>query len=497
MNDIVFNSKVKTAAKWSYITEILIKLVSPITTMILARLILPESFGIIASVIMIISFADMFTDSGFQKYLVQHEFKDLEEKNRYANVAFWTNLSISFVLWAILLIFRNYISSSIGIKGYGLVIAIAGMQLPLTAFSSIQLAIMRRDFDFKKIFYVKIVTIFVPIFITIPLAILNFEYWSLVIGSICVQFAYILVIIFKSEYKISFYYNFKILKQMFSFSIWSLIEAISIWLTVWIDVFIIAKFISIYNLGLYKTSTTMINTIMSIFVASTLPVLFSTLSRLQNNDLEFKKTFFNFQKWVAILILPLGIGIFIFGDLITIILLGNQWVEAVEIVKIWGLMSSIVIVFSYFNSEVYRAKGKPKLSFISQFLHLIFLVPVLLISTNFGFRAIVYARSLVRLQGIFIGFIMLHHYFDISIIKIFKNIMPIIISSLIMGICSWLFRSFFDSYIWDFIVVFISILLYFIILSLFKSMNYEKKIIIDFIYKYKKYAIKKIFRRKK
>uniref|UniRef100_UPI00398928BC oligosaccharide flippase family protein n=1 Tax=Methyloglobulus sp. TaxID=2518622 RepID=UPI00398928BC len=84
--------KVASSVKWSAITQIAAKIVTPVTTMVLARILAPEAFGVVATVIMIVSFADMFTDAGFQKYLVQHEFKDDDEKYRNTNVAFWTNL---------------------------------------------------------------------------------------------------------------------------------------------------------------------------------------------------------------------------------------------------------------------------------------------------------------------------------------------------------------------------------------------------------------------
>ena len=69
------------ATKWSTITEVIAKLISPITNMILARIISAEAFGVVATITMITSFADMFTDAGFQKYLVQHDFEDEDEKN--------------------------------------------------------------------------------------------------------------------------------------------------------------------------------------------------------------------------------------------------------------------------------------------------------------------------------------------------------------------------------------------------------------------------------
>ena len=156
LSDKITLRTVGNAAKWSSIAEISVKFITPITNMILARLLAPEAFGVIASVSMVISFADMFTDAGFQKYLVQHEFLSEDDKHENVNVAFWTNLVISFCLWFFIILFRESIAKRVGNAGLGNVLAIACVQLPLTSFSSIQMALYRRDFDFKSLFYVKI-----------------------------------------------------------------------------------------------------------------------------------------------------------------------------------------------------------------------------------------------------------------------------------------------------------------------------------------------------
>ena len=67
------STNINKSLKWSSITEIVAKLIQPITNMILARILAPEAFGVVATINMIINFADMFTDAGFKKYLVQYE----------------------------------------------------------------------------------------------------------------------------------------------------------------------------------------------------------------------------------------------------------------------------------------------------------------------------------------------------------------------------------------------------------------------------------------
>ncbi len=69
------NQKVVRAAKWSVFSEILAKVISPITTIVLARLLSKEIFGIVASLTAITSMADLLSDAGFNAYIVQHIFK--------------------------------------------------------------------------------------------------------------------------------------------------------------------------------------------------------------------------------------------------------------------------------------------------------------------------------------------------------------------------------------------------------------------------------------
>ncbi|WP_186431545.1 lipopolysaccharide biosynthesis protein [Clostridium sp. BSD9I1] len=473
MKEENLKSKFVNATKWSTVTEIAAKLVSPITNMILARIISPEAFGVVATVTMIMSFADMFTDAGFQKYLVQNEFKDESEKFKNANVAFWTNLGISIFLWIIIIIFREKIAISVGNPGLGNVIAIACVQLLLTSFSSIQMALYRRDFDFKTLFLVRMVSVCIPFIITIPLAFLGLSYWALIIGTIFIQISNAIILTIKSKWKPYLFYNVEILKEMLTFSIWSLIEAISIWFATWVDMFIIGTSLSQYYLGIYKTSIAMVNTLMSLITASIVPVLFSALSRLQNDTTKFNKMYFDTQKIVSIFIFPLGIGVYLYSDLATKILLGGKWEEAREVIGIWALTSAIAIVFGHFCSEVYRAKGRPKLSFLAQILHLVILVPVCIISSKYGFWVLVYARSWIRIEGILVHFIIMKFVIGISVVNTFRNVMPTAISSVVMGVLGCFLQQISKDLLWSFISIIICSIFYFGVLYLFSDMRKE------------------------
>lgn len=469
MKDI--NSKLVNATKWSAITEVVTKFIMPITNIILARILTPDAFGVIATVTMIVSFVDILTDSGFQKYLIQHEFNSNCEKYQYANVAFWTNFIFSLLLWLIIALFSGKIAYFVGNPGLGIVITIACMQLPITSFSSIQMSLFKRDFDFKSLFIVRIITAGIPLVISVPLAIFGLDYWALIIGTIISQLFNAIYLTVKSKWKPKMNYNFSILKRMFSFSSWSLIESISIWLTTWVDTFIIGSILNAYYLGLYKTSTVMVNGLLAVITTSTAPVLFSALSRLQHDNVKFQSVFYKMQKFVSIFIFPIAIGVYLYRDMVTQLLLGNQWMEASFVIGHWALTSGVTIVFGHYCSEVYRAKGRPKLSTLAQILHLIVLIPVCLIAGNYGFVSLVLARSWIRLQSIIVHFLLIKYFIGFSIYKIMRNVSLPAFSALTMGFVGFYLQQLNDGYMWSFISIVVCVFVYIVLISLSSSVR--------------------------
>lgn len=432
MSESKLNCKVLNAAKWSGVTEVIAKLVAPMTTIILARLLAPDAFGVLVTAQMVISFAEIFTDAGFQKFIIQYEFENEMEKLKSIAVAFWSNLIMSLAIWLVVCIFSDSIATLVGCEGKGLVISVSCICIPLAAFSSIQMALFRRNLDFKTLFWIRIVGILIPFIITIPIAYYTRSYWALIIGMVAQNIFNAIVLTIKSSWKPKWFYSIKHFKGMFSFTAWSMLEAVSIWLTSYIDIFIVGTLLSQYYLGLYRTSINTVGQITALITAATTPVLFSSLSRLQNSREEFFTMFFKFQRLVGLLVIPMGIGIYIFSDVITSILLGKQWVEASKFIGEWGLTSSFMIVLAHYSSEVYRSLGKPKLSVFAQWLHIAALLPVLLISVHYGYGVLCTARALVRLELIVVQLAIMAFIIKMNIPKMLTNIIPSTIAACTM-----------------------------------------------------------------
>lgn len=461
------NNKIVHATKWSAITEVMAKLVAPISSMVLARLLTPEAFGIVATLNMVIAFAEIFTDAGFQRYLIQHEFKDDEDKEKTTNVAFWSNLVMSFVLWGLIAVFCEPLATLVGNPGLGHVLVVACISIPLAAFSSIQMALFKRDLDFKTLFWRRLAIIIVPLCITIPLAFWLRSYWALVIGTIVTNLVNALLLTLKSNWKPRRYYSFARLKDMFSFCSWSIIDSVLIWATAYIDIFFIGRALDAYYLGLYKTSITIVGQFTSLITASILPIIMPAMSRLQDNIPEMRATLLRLQKYTAVLLFPLGVGIFMFRALITEIMLGNQWTEAAPFIGMWALMEVITVIFARFCSNVFPAIGKPRISVIVQILSLIVLIPAVIISGQYGFRPLYITRSLVRLEGVMVNLIALYILIKQSPWKMFINILPELLSCTVMACVAYVLLKINDSLWLSIIWVAVCTITYFATLYMF------------------------------
>jgi len=455
------------ATKWSSLTEVLARLVGLGTSMALARLLAPEAFGAVATIMLVISFAELFTDAGFQKYIIQHEFSSEEQRRESTDVAFWTNLALSLLLWGVIIVFREPIASLAGSPGLGKGIAVACVSIPLAAFSSIQMASFKRDFDFRSLFIVRMVSTLIPLFVTIPLALILRSYWALVAGTVLQNLSNAVLLTVFSSWKPRLRYSIARLREMLSFTVWTIFESVSIWITVYADIFIVGACLNQHLLGVYKTSMTVVGQFTGLITAATTPVLFSGLSRLQNDDDALKALFLKFQKSVAVLMVPLGVGLWCYRSFVTGVMLGSQWGEAAGFIGIWGIMSAATILLSQYCSEIYRAKGRPKLSVLAQWLHIVVLVPVLLIFVKKDFETLYWARSLVRLEMIAVNMLLVWRLVRLSPMEMIRNILPEAFACVFMAYAATFLREVRDSVPWNFLSVAVCACVYFTALTIF------------------------------
>ena len=480
-------NKIVSATKWSATAELVAKLISPVTNIILARLLTPEMFGVVVTVTLVVSFADIFSDAGFQRYIVQHNFNDEKDKFKTSNVAFTVHLLISIFLWAFIFVFRTPIAKLIGSPGSELAIVISCVSLPIAALSTVQMALFRRDLDYKRLFKIRFLGVITPLIVTVPLAYIYHSYWALIIGTIASNIVTTISLTIYSKWKPQFCIDRKVLQEMMSFSLWSLTESILTWLTSYIDIMILSNVLTIHYIGVYKTAMVTSNQILSLVTATTTTVLFSSLSRVQDNEKELQNIFFSYQRLVSYIVVPLGVGLYLFRDVVSSILLGSQWGEATNFIGLWGIVGGFYILLGSYASELYRATGKPKISAIAQAIYIVVIVVLLRYFINSSFETLYTMRTASRVLFILIHFVLLRLYTCISPLRMIPNIFPAIFASAVMSMVFFVINFFYykESIIWIIITIVSCIIAYAVVIMLIPSARQE---ILHFT---KRYIIKK------
>ena len=127
-----------------------------------------------------------------------------------------------------------------------------------------------------------------------------------------------------------------------------------------------------------------------------------------------------------------------------------------------------------FCSTYYRSKGKPKISLIAQILYLYVLIPALALSVRVSFRALYLVRSFATFFAIVLAFVIMRILFKFKIYETIGNLVPIILSTLVMGAVALGLQQFDGSIVWQFVSIFICIIVYFAtLLCLFPKMRME------------------------
>lgn len=468
------NNKSKKSLKWSLLAEIFAKIAAPLATMVLARLLSPETFGITTAVTLVVSFCEAIAETGFSKFIIQQEFENEEQYKKYLSVGAISSIFVSFILFLLIFVFRFQISSFVGNVGYENILVVSCVQIPFTAINSILISNLKRDFKFNNIFVTRLIYCLIPFAITIPLALLGLNEWALVIGTIIGQLAQTPLLIFFSRKDIKISFSFKILKNMFSSSFIMIIESIIIWACSWTATFVATQFFDSATVGIVKVGNSTITSIFSIFNTGFIAVLFSSLSRLQNNDLEFRKTFLSLQSIAFVLMVPLSIGCFFFSDTVTNIFLGEKWEAAKKVIAILGLTKFLHTCFNNFVSEVFRAKGHFYSSIIYQLVILAIDLTLKFTIGNISFDLFIWSTAITNILVSAMAILILKLRYKFSILQQIKFMLPAFVSCVSM--LPILLIHYFGNFnmIESLIQIFICAVIYFVFGTLFFNNIFSK-----------------------
>lgn len=389
--------------------EAMSRISQPLVTIVLARLLSPKEFGVVAVAVMIIGFSQVVWEAGLGKALIQAE-KDISE---IANVAFWTNITLGILIYLVISFLSPTFARIFNAGTVEPVLKVLGIQIVIQAFSIVHNSLFQRALNFKILFYIRIITSLVPVFVSIPLALHDFGVWSLVYGALVGSVFQTCLLWILSAWRPSLRFNWLVARRVWRFGFWILLEGILGWFYNWADSMLLGAYLGITDLGLYGTGTTVVVMAFGIFLNPLLPILFSAFSRLQNDLVQFNRYFSKAVRIIISIALPLTVGIFFLSHYIETVVFGGKWEGIGRVIAFMAIVQGWSWFATGINYEAYRSLGRPDIYPKVLIFALLYYLPIYFYAAPKGIEVFLWARLFL----VFVGF-PLHIWILVRLLKV-------------------------------------------------------------------------------
>ena len=413
--------------KWSVLGELVSKTVGPIVLVVLAKILLPDDFGIVAAATIVISFSQVFWDAGLAKTLIQRKHRVSDS----ATVIFWINVVSGIALFAILLIAAEPIARFFDDQRIANVVRVLALQLPLAAACSVPLALEQKDFQFKRLFWVRVATTATPAAASIPLAMNGYGYWALVIGTLVGQVAQLIVLWSISAWRPTLWFESALAKELFRFGRWIMITALLGWFFIWVDALVVGGFLGTRELGLYRTGDALVTLIFGLLAAPLLPVLYSLFCELAGDRQKLLNTVMLMDRTLMSVVLPAGAGLLVLRDIIPGLIFTDAWQGIGLIVGMVGVTQALSYTVSV-KQQVYKAIGRPEVETKIMTISMLVRVVFYSVSVQFGLLAFLWARLLATIVGVMNHLVFAHRVIGIDFRRYFSDLVRVLPAVLLM-----------------------------------------------------------------
>lgn len=393
---------------WAFFSNTWTKIISFIISILLARLLEPEEFGVVGITLAIIAILKTISNLGFSSALIQ--VKKIE-KGMYSTV-FWFNIICSLVLYFLLFILANSISVYFEINELTLLIRILGLILLLDALSIIQRTYLKRKLDFKSIATTNIISDLTGGTLGVISAFNGLGVFALIVQHIVRSLTGFFVFWYLSDWRPKFIFKVKQLKQLFSFSFFKFIDSISRTFFEKITVFFVGGVFDTKTLGYFSRSQSFSSFIMQTVTMPITNVMFPHFSKLQDNIQKLKKHLIFSNNTIAFIVTSIVTVLYFWGGEIIILLFGDKWLPSVPIFKIL-IIASLFKPITTIQSSTILAQGFSNYDFYLNLIQYALISISILLGNYFDFN--VFLWSLVLGQ---FSFFVIQTYFVSKNLKI-------------------------------------------------------------------------------
>ena len=418
---------------WRFAERCGAQIVQFIVSIVLARLLLPETFGTVALVLVIAQIFQVFVDSGLGNALIQK--KDADDLD-FSSV-FWFN-----VVWCLFLYGLIFITSPIIAKFYNdttliSVIRVLCITVIISGLKNVQQAYVSRTMQFKKFFFATLGGTVASAFAGIGLAYGGFGLWAIVAQNLVNLTIDTLVLWIMVEWRPRFIFSFERLKGLLSYG-WKLLAS-ALLDTVYGNLrqLVIGRMYTTSDLAFYNQGDKFPQIITSNINASIDSVLLPSMAQVQDDKARVKAMTRRAITVSTYLMAPMMIGLAFCANSVITLILTDKWTPCVLYMRIFCITYMFYPIHTA-NLNAIKAIGRSDLFFKLECVKKIMEMILLLSTMWFGVEVMAYSMLISSLLSQLINTWPNRKLLSYGYLEQIRDILPNILLSIGMGFCVWL-----------------------------------------------------------
>lgn len=414
---------------WRFMERIGAQGVAFVVEIVLARLLAPEAFGIIAIVTVFINILQVFIDSGMGNALIQKKNADDLD---FSSV-FYFNMTVCIVLYGMMFVAAPFIADFYNMPDLTSVVRVLSLMLIISGVRNIQQAYVSRNLMFKRFFYSTLIGTVLAAVVGITMAYKSFGVWAVVGQQLCRAGIAALILWGTVKWRPKLIFSLERLKGLFSFG-WKLLVS-GLIDSVYNNLrnLIIGKVYTPSDLSFYDRASYFPRFIIGNINTSIDSVLLPTMSAEQDNKLRVRSMTRRAIKTGTYLMMPCMVGLAVCAEPVVRLILTEKWLPCVPFLRIFCFTYAFYPIHTA-NLNAIKAVGRSdlflKLEIIKKIVGLIAIVSTMWISV----LAMAYSALVVSVLGQLINSWPNKKLLKYSYLDQFKDMLPQIMLSIGMGV---------------------------------------------------------------
>lgn len=425
---------------WNFTEKLAVRLGQFVISIILARLLSPEDFGLIAIIMFFLNISQVFIESGFSKALIQKTHRtDLD----YSSV-FVINLLLSFLFYLLLFVSAPFIASFYSEPNLTMLIRVLSLTLVLNSLVIVQNVILQVDVNFKKMAKINVVSMLLSGIVGVLAALWGLGVWSLVIQSLLRSIISYFLFTSWVKWKASFTISLVNLKTLWRFASNLLVAGFVSHLTHNVYNLLIGKYYSLNSLGYYNRANSLASIVSDVVTQAIQQVTFPVLSQMQDDKDRMISSFIKMIKMSAFIIFPIMSLLSVMAEPLIRILLTDVWLPVIPLLQ-WMAFTRLLYPLNALNLNILNATGRSDLFLKVDLSKLPITILALVITLPMGVEAMVIGQVVCGVLYYAVNTYMPGRLYGYGFIKQVKDLIPFMVGSIFLYAVSYVSVSYFES----------------------------------------------------